>query len=293
MNRKTVSTTGFTLIELLVVIAIIAILASMLLPSLSKGKERARMTQCLNNLRQMGVAVKLYVDDHRGKFPLTYAIEPDTGEYKNARPALGGNDPAPERLPCVPTAKARSLYNYMKPSEVYHCPVDKGQILYECPPCAALKPSNWEAFGCSYHYNAGRLGFVVGGGFRQKPEDEWEGLAGKDEGWVPSPTRYILLHEPPARIYGCGEAWWHQWHFLRGYSDLADPQTARQQFISPIAFVDGHVAQHNFSKELSTDPLFPYEPTKDWIWYKPAANAAPPLRITCRPDVVTNAVAQR
>ena len=66
---------------------------------------------------------------------------------------------------------------------------------------------------------------------------------------------------------------WYQWHFLRGPSDIKDPQTARQEFISPIAFVDGHVAQHNFSKALSTDPYFPYEPTKDWIWYKPAANA--------------------
>ena len=62
---------------------------------------------------------------------------------------------------------------------------------------------------------------------------------------------------------------WYQWHFLRGSSDIEDPQTARQEFISPIAFVDGHVAQHNFSKSLSTDPYFPYEPTKDWIWYKP------------------------
>jgi prepilin-type N-terminal cleavage/methylation domain-containing protein len=60
---------GFTLIELLVVIAIIAILAAILFPVFARARERAKSTTCLNNLKQIGISMRLYADDNEGGFP--------------------------------------------------------------------------------------------------------------------------------------------------------------------------------------------------------------------------------
>ncbi len=70
--RTRTAKTAFTLIELLVVVAIMAILVSLLLPALSSARRRARCTQCLGNLRQLGIALNLYVQSER-VYPLATA----------------------------------------------------------------------------------------------------------------------------------------------------------------------------------------------------------------------------
>ncbi|HOJ40246.1 MAG TPA: type II secretion system protein, partial [bacterium] len=85
---KTGEKKGFTLIELLVVVAIIAILAAMLLPALSKARERARTSLCVSNLKQIVLAWRMYVDDYDEILPpMNDAVYRFSGKVYGSEPA--------------------------------------------------------------------------------------------------------------------------------------------------------------------------------------------------------------
>jgi prepilin-type N-terminal cleavage/methylation domain-containing protein len=110
---------AFTLIELLVVIAIIAILAALLLPALAKAKRAAKKSQCINNIKQDGLAFKVWEGDHGDKYP-TYLSTSAWGAQENIYSQHGGGAPAGYgviNIFCV-------MSNELSTPKILYCPSD-------------------------------------------------------------------------------------------------------------------------------------------------------------------------
>ncbi len=213
---------GFTLIELLVVVAIIAILAAMLLPALQHAKESAKSTHCLNNLRQLGEAMMMYVQDNNDYYPAINTGQDYWG--------LGSGEG-------ILSAWALWLKPYFAQWKVIYCPSPPQKLTEYKPDEGFVGYGSWNVCWnhCGYGYNIGfslndgwglchyyeTTGGVRNGAFRnhsdllmfgepQFPTAGWTGAAGSCEmqGWQINQWDY--RHRGGANLVFCdGHAQWY------------------------------------------------------------------------------------
>jgi prepilin-type N-terminal cleavage/methylation domain-containing protein len=248
IDKMNVRNTAFTLIEMLVVLAIIGVVASLVLPTASRAKRKAREVVCINNLRNIRVAMQLYQNDNGSRFPLGVTLRDAVGTrpkhltpksklyfFENA--LFGQGDLV--KLSSQPPSNIRPLTKYLSSNRTGFCPEDRGWDLRLIG--GPITKSQYELIGCSYSYNWGD---------RIPTDDGWSWyLGGQRDSWVDSPSKFVLMYERPARPFPVPErnryiaVYWHR--ARKSGSQLydspnPDPDKSRGPRASPLLFVDGH-----------------------------------------------------
>ena len=229
-NRRSQPRAAFTLIELLVVIAIIAILAGMLLPALAKAKEAGKRISCVNGMRQLAMAARMYADEENGLFPPrqvpnTWATTLRDG-YKDLRlllcpsdglnPAHAVNDPKWEADSAPRSYIINGFNDYWQ--ERMGGSVDLGAINGKPTPESAIKePSETVVFGeketTSPHYYMDFLESAAGNDFEEvehgRHSRDVKGSGGSNYAFADGSARYLRYFQDitPINLWATTDKW--------------------------------------------------------------------------------------